>query len=344
MRVAFVVFVGLFAASGCGSSSSSDGADVAPQQDSSTSDSGVDGRVGSDSGSDAANDASSEAPVDAPLDAPSDGPTSCITDLSPGSHRFTCDGFVYDVEVPAACTASGCGLVLDVHGATMSGKMEDDNTGMRALGRKYGYVVVQPNANPKPPLSSWTASTDDAKVHAFLVAAIAAFKIDTKRVHMTGFSQGGMMTFRFLCKHADLFASVAPAAGEGCSFTAGDTPSRQIPVLFMHGTADAIVGYDANAVPQRDALVAGWSMGTGTVIASDAHYTRTRWTSASGNVFELIQHDYQASSAILKGHCYPGSTDPGGEPGQLFPFGCVPPNAFVWGEEVMAFFLAHPGS
>jgi len=38
-----------------------------------------------------------------------------------------------------------------------------------------------------------------------------------------------------------------------------------------------------------------------------------------------------------------GSNDlDGGAPGQLFGFACQPPNSFVWGDEVMKFFLAHP--
>jgi len=294
---------------------------------------------GTDSGSDAvaSGDSSVEASVEGGLP-----PSGCITDTTAGDHSFTCDGFTYDVSVPPACASGGCGLVLDVHGATMSGQMEDDNTNMRSLGAQNGFVVVQPNANPAPPASSWNPSTDDDKVFAFLQLALSTFHIDSKRVHMTGFSQGGMMTFRFLCKHADVFASVAPAAGTGCSFTGQDTPSQQIPVLYMHGTKDAIINFQSFAAPQRDAVVSGWSTDQGTVIASDANYTRTRYLTPSGTPFEFVQHDYAASSVLLQGHCYPGSTDPGGQPGQLFPFGCVAPNAFTWGDEVMKFFLAHP--
>jgi hypothetical protein len=45
--------------------------------------------------------------------------------------------------------------------------------------------------------------------------------------------------------------------------------------------------------------------------------------------------------SFVVGHCYPGSTDPRTELGQLFPFGCVPPNDFTWGVEAMQFFVAH---
>lgn len=290
---------------------------------------------------DVTSDTSSDAIDSTPVDSPAGDASSCIADRSAGAHVYDCDGFKYDVQVPAACTSPGCGIVLDVHGFTMSGKMEDDNTNMRALGETYGYVVVQPNANPAPPAASWNPSTDDDKVFAFFMQAVDAFAVDRNKLHMTGFSQGGMMSSRFLCKHADVFASIAPGAGTGCSFSGSDTPARQIDVLYMHGTKDALVPF-SQGTAQRDALVAAWGMGSETTVESDGAHTWSRWTNASGTTFEFIQHDYQAATPILGGHCFPGSTDKGGEPGQLFPFNCVGTTAFTWGEAAMKFFRAHP--
>lgn len=36
------------------------------------------------------------------------------------------------------------------------------------------------------------------------------WQIDPMRIHMTGFSQGGALSWRFICDHADVLASVAP--------------------------------------------------------------------------------------------------------------------------------------
>jgi polyhydroxybutyrate depolymerase len=248
-----------------------------------------------------------------------------------------------DVEIPPQCaTPRACGLIVDSHGLTMDAKMEDDNTNMRALGSQHGYVVVQPNARNAPTLESWNPATDDPILHDFLMNAISAFAVDSKRLHITGFSDGGEVTFHFLCKHADMFASVAPAAANGCTLTGTDRPSREIPVLFMHGVRDNLEDFQSVAVPQRDAIVAGWKMGQGQVVAQGAGFVRTRWTSPSGTVFEFLQHDYAAAqNPILGGHCFPGSTDPGSQPGQLFSLACDPPTAFNWGEEVMKFFQAH---
>jgi poly(3-hydroxybutyrate) depolymerase len=270
----------------------------------------------------------------------------CITSVSAGHHLFTCDGVAYDVEVSAACAMGGCGLIVDVHGATMTAEVEDRNTNLRMLGAARGYVVVQPTAPGMNALgTTWDPAADDPKVLAFIGLAMRVYRIDVDRVHMTGFSQGGFMSWRMLCDHADLFASVAPAAACGslfphCAFSGSERPSREIPVLYIHGTGDNIVSGCYGEM--RDAVVSGWSMSPSATVSMDGDHTWTRYTSASGNVFEYIEHDYEAYSTILGGHCMPGSPDIGTSRFGVSGFGCDATSPFDWGETVIAFFEAHP--
>jgi polyhydroxybutyrate depolymerase len=300
-------------------------------------------------------------PIDAPLDAHLVVDDPCLPGPGAGHRAYTCNGITFDVDVPAPCVAGGCGVILDVHGLTMSGPMEDANDGMRARGGAAGFVVIQPSANPAPPQASWGAS-DEPKVYDFLTRAIAVYAIDPDRVHMTGFSQGGFMTWRFLCSHAELFASVAPAAAASncavignpagppaCSFTGAEVPSRKLPILYMHGRADHNYIPFSCAQPQVDAIVSAWGLTSNGVVASSPTFTRTRWSDGAGTVVEFLAHDYSSSAQVpfvsaseLQGHCFPGSTDPGTQPGQLFPFRCDQPASFVWGAEVVSFFVAHP--
>lgn len=288
------------------------------------------------------------------IDGPTGTQSACIPGPEAGHHVYSCGGIAFDVEVPARCAAGGCGVIVDVHGLTMSAAMEDANTELRMRGGAAGFVVIQPNANPAPPAASWSTS-DDAIIYDFLVQALGVYQIDPRRVHMTGFSQGGFMTWRFLCNHADLFASVAPGAAasncgmQACSFTGSELPSRQLPVLYMHGRQDDHYVSFSCAQPQVDAVIAAWGLQADGVIASSPTFTRTRWSNASGGAIELIAHDYTSSAQVpglsltrLDGHCFPGSTDPGSQPGQLFPFGCDQPASFTWGAEVVAFFVANP--
>jgi polyhydroxybutyrate depolymerase len=233
---------------------------------------------------------------------------------------------------------------------------------MRALGRTNGYVVVQPTAPlDGVQLHDWTPGTDDAKVWTVVGDTRTALLIDPKRIHFMGFSQGGAFTWRVLCAHADVVASVAPVAAadakttmpyappykRDCPFDMTASPSQQIPVLQMHGTADGLVPF-SKGTDQRDVALAAWGLGNPTTVESDTKHTWTRYTNSSGLVFEWIQHDYLVNPPLLpvniQGHCLPGGDDLAANAalGQTMWFSCAPPNAFVWGQAAMSFFIAHP--
>lgn len=279
----------------------------------------------------------------------------CIAQVGAGLRRFECDGISHDLAVPERCLQTQCGLVIDVHGGTMSSRMENKNTDMQRLGAEHGFVVLQPSAAA----NLWNAESDDAKVHAFANDVVRAYHLDPRRIHMMGFSQGGYMTWRFVCKHSDWLGSAAPAAaaGEanisvevGCSFGADDKPARPVPVFYMHGRLDGMVDFD-NALALRDAVREAYGAGDGEPMASGTGFTRTRYRGEDGVLFEFLEHDYSSPSMVgvpplgvaIAGHCYPGSEDlTPSEPDQLMAFGCTPPNSFHWGEQALRFFIAHP--
>jgi dienelactone hydrolase len=333
-----------------GSSSGSDASQDAPDVDASTIEdaSGGDAAASDAHGSDSETGAA-DSVVGEPI--PQPAPVGCVTAVTAGAHHFTCDGLEFDVSVPDACVTRSCGLIVDVHGGTMSGPMEDKNTNLAALGKRHGYIVVTPTAFA----NLWNYAVDDAKVLSFLKATRDAFHVNPKRIHMTGMSQGGYMSWRFLCQHTELFGSVAPAAAAGaaaisievgCTFTGQDVPKGEVDILYMHGIEDGLVNFQ-NAVTLRDAVIAHYRMTAGQVVATDSTHKRTRYATASGRVFEFIEHRYLSDSSVLgvaiRGHCFPGSPDQTITlPGQLMAFGCKPPNSFTWGEEVVRFFMAHP--
>jgi hypothetical protein len=287
-------------------------------------------------------------------------PSGCVTDVTAGHHKFTCGTITYDVEVPTACAAGGCGVVFDIHGLTMNADQEDKSTNLRALGNSMGYVIVQPTAPNVGIGPGWTPPTDDPKVWSFVGDVRTALVINPKKIHFTGFSQGGAMTWRFICAHADVLASAAPVADcdgqtltpymppypNDCAFDGG-FPSQPVPVLQMHGTQDGLCPF-AKGAQQRDLAIAAWGLTTPTVVEADMSHGWTRYTSASGAILEFIQHDYlvdpPALPVPLKGHCLPGGTDlkANAPLGELMYFSCAPPNAFVWGQALMTFFAAHP--
>jgi len=291
--------------------------------------------VGADAGAAADPDAAASAGPDAGLEPQPDAgsfPFACAPEAGPGHQDIGCDdGVVYDVHVSAECAAGGCGLIVDIHGFTMSGDELDHHTRMRALASPLGYIVVQPTAPGLP--SSWAGGSHDDAVWEFVRATAARFDVDPDRVHVMGFSQGGAMTLRLLCDHADEIASVAPAAGSACFD--GGAPAAKRPILYTHGTADVLVNYDLTAPPLRDAVVETWALTDHQIMAQTDGYTAERWADASGTVFELWSHDFETEAFYLVGHCLPG-------PITSDTYRCRDEGQFDHSLEVLRFFGEHP--
>jgi polyhydroxybutyrate depolymerase len=76
--------------------------------------------------------------------------------------------------------------------------------------------------------------------------------IDERRVFATGYSNGAFLASAIACVYADRFAAVAPVAGirdhQGCD------PSRAVPMVVFHGTADEWVAFDGGLGPDALAL------------------------------------------------------------------------------------------
>ena len=285
------------------------------------------------------------------IDATPPAAAGCITDVSPGDHTFTCGGLQTDVRIPAACEAPGCGLILELHGDTGNGLLMDGHTNLRALGEQHGYIVVAPSGPPWPggPGSTWH-QTNDATLVDITTQFRDVFRVDANKIHVTGFSRGSFVTWRLLCDHADLFASAAPGGGgdgtdfgEVTCFSNNRKPSREIPIIFLMGQKDASVGYDS-MVQIRDAAIASYGLGNSSTLDSDTTYHHDSWSGSS--VIETFDHAYTTVSdgpfASAMGHCIAGSnSDPYAA---QYAIPCKLPNSFVWGAEVMKFFLAHPMS
>ncbi len=276
--------------------------------------------------------------------------SGCIDDVTSGDHVYTCNGLRVDARIPATCQAPGCGLILVLHGDTGTGVLMDAHVRMRELGAAANYIVVAPTGPPfggSLPGSTWH-SEQDAALIAIVESVRDVYRVDPDKIHVTGFSRGSFVTWRLLCDHADLFASAAPSGGgdgtnfgEVTCFSQGRAPSRPIPILFLMGRTDASVGYGSLA-QIRDAAIAAYAATGPVTLASEAQFRHDRWTGTA--VIETFDHAYETVAngpfGSARGHCIPGSTtDPYA---QQYAIPCVLPNAFVWGEEVLAFFRAHP--
>jgi predicted esterase len=302
------------------------------------------GAATSDASADAATGAAANLPPIATVPIPAPVKDDCITDVSAGDHKFTCMGITFLVLVDDKCTKFACGLIFDIHGATMSGLQMRDNTLLHKLAPPKGYIVVHPSATPDNTGGTWDLTNDPPKVGDFFARMIKAFHVDPARIHVTGFSQGGIMTFWFLQnKTADL-ASAAPVAGAQPADWFTDAWKPRVPFLVMNGIDDQASTIDKSRA-LIDSIVKGLGLMGGMQIDGDGHYSRKRWTGDMGMELEYIEHDY-GGQPVLGGHCIPGGIDTPesgannfGLNGTTCTTGMIKLN---WGEIVLKWFEDHP--
>jgi predicted peptidase len=101
-----------------------------------------------------------------------------------------------------------------------------------AQGKDFPFVVVAPQCEARV---SWQADA----VAALVRHAIEKYKIDPKRVYLTGLSMGGYGTWDTAAKHPDLFAAIVPICGGGSPDKVSQ--HKQIPAWVFHGAKDEVV-------------------------------------------------------------------------------------------------------
>jgi polyhydroxybutyrate depolymerase len=179
----------------------------------------------------------------------------------------------YQLHVPAGLDRPA-GLVLNLHGAGMTGSEQAAITNHDAVADRYGFVVAYPDGID----SSWAdgrgASIPDRQgvddvgfLTALVDRLVHDYGIDPGRVFATGMSAGAFMANRLACDRADVVAAIAPVAG-----TLGSgvpcVPSRPVAVLETHGTADPVVPFNGGPMQGRG--------GASDVVAAPAMASRWR--------------------------------------------------------------------
>jgi polyhydroxybutyrate depolymerase len=153
----------------------------------------------------------------------------------------------YDPETPTP-------VVLVFHGAGMNAPLMKRFCGMDKKSDEAGFIAVYPNGTARSllyftfnaggvPAERARLRPNDVRFVAALIDELAAvLNVDTKRVYATGISNGGMMCYRLAAELPDRIAAIAPVAAS----VAGDEfqPTRPVPIMHFHGTADTIVPMD----------------------------------------------------------------------------------------------------
>lgn len=73
------------------------------------------------------------------------------------------------------------------------------------------------------------------------------YRVDTHPVYVTGFSGGARMASQLAFDTSNTFAAVAPVSG--LRRPSPCTPTRAVPIIAFHGTADPVNPYSGNGEP-----------------------------------------------------------------------------------------------
>jgi poly(3-hydroxybutyrate) depolymerase len=146
-------------------------------------------------------------------------------------------------------------LVFDVHGFTSWAEEQLQRSKWDKMVDQEGFVLI----NPDGVNESWNAGSccggnnqnDVGFFRDMVTKATEELCIDSKRVYVSGHSNGGAMTYRLACEAADIFAAVAPVCG--WMTVSSCNPSRPIPVLAIRGKDDSTVRIDT-----ADADIDAW--------------------------------------------------------------------------------------
>ena len=165
------------------------------------------------------------------------------------------DGYdrTYQLHIPDTFTENAP-LLIALHGGGSNSDEMMRWTGFNDLADEIGFVVAYPDAienfwNNGSDLQSRTAVRENIDDVGFIMRVIdditESIAIDRERVYVTGFSNGGMMTFRLACEVADELTGIASVAANMPSpYAESCTPNAPIPTLIISGTDDPLLPYD----------------------------------------------------------------------------------------------------
>jgi len=195
-------------------------------------------------------------------------------------------------------------LLLDFHGFGHSGAGVWLVSGFKALAEPRAFITAYPEGLPVTLTlrgeahtgSGWQMDRVDGNRDVAFVTALLddlerRYCIDRSRIYATGFSNGAFFSQLLACAMSERIAAVAPVSGALPQIDC--KPSRPMPILIQHGSADDLVPV-ATAHQARDA----W-------LRLDDCPSETRhpsgscehWTCRAGSVVEYCEEAY--------GHAWP---------------------------------------
>lgn len=153
------------------------------------------------------------------------------------------------IHVPAGI--SNPPVAFFVHGAGGKGFWFQRETQADVTADREKFITVYPSASSDGEAGTWQdmqGTSNFSFFFAVLDLLDARYKIDRKRIYMTGFSQGGFISYAAACHYSDVFAAIAPSSGHSPQTCA---LKRPVPVFMTFGAKEG----PASFIKDMDAWV-----------------------------------------------------------------------------------------
>jgi polyhydroxybutyrate depolymerase len=150
-------------------------------------------------------------------------------------------------------------LFVMLHGYGAAGPTEDAYLRIAKQGDVSGYFTLTPTGTTDASGKNfWNATDaccgagstvdDDGYLMGLVTEASAKVKVDPKKIFFVGHSNGGFMSYRLACNHADVIAGIAVLAGEMWQDVTKCNPSAPVSLLHIQGTADMTIPYGGGMI------------------------------------------------------------------------------------------------
>ena len=237
-------------------------------------------------------------------------------------------------------------LLLLLHGYTSTGAAAEAYLQFAPVAEEAGMLYLHPDGT-EDSLGNpfWNATdaccdlfgsgVDDSGYLRTLIDTVRdLYVVDDRRIYLAGHSNGGFMSYRMACDHADLIAAVASLAGATWLDPADCQPSEPVHVLQIHGTSDTTIFYNggclASCYPGALETVELWADSDGCSL-----------TPAPGLPLDLVPGLRGAETEVLRYEmgCLPGGS---AELWSIQGGGHSPAFSGTFAQTVVDFLLAHP--
>ena len=250
----------------------------------------------------------------------------------PGYYEFNHNGLAreYYLYQPDSIQ-NNAPLIFVLHGYSGTANGMINYSGMNAVAEDHGFAVCYPKGtSDQSGFNFWNVgyafhenqTVDDVAFLSSLANYLQVeYGFDSQNTFVTGFSNGGDMSYMLACQANDIFRAIAPVAGcmmEGIYNTCASSP---VPVLEIHGRDDNVTLWDGDmqnndgwgAYYGTEEGIDFWVETNGCINSEDIFFPNTNTSDGS----HIINHRYfdcidnaevWLYEVVDGGHDWPGSS------------------------------------